>query len=491
MDASRLDGSSLPKELWNIVFRMLTVRQAKRAGAVCKSWRSRWADCITDIEVLDGDEIFLKNVCREVIPSKITSFLTDVVVDQIIGSYLETFPNLRVLKARFEDNNFSTLQANLSKLTDLDMDLCNAYETVSIAHIEGLVNNNTRLTALILRVRTDKLLPSFMKLTNLRQLSLVDNGRNTANIHVSNSTCLTKLAILAKTLDSNIMHEISNKLPNLESLLVDEDAREGFDWSWLKNMTNLKYLDYRPQNTTNEVIKFIGALKKLNVLKFGTSYSHQPANFAPLGALTNLESLYIQMHTSHKNQNESFIGNLINLKILKIMVGPLSGFSDLGLLKNLKELQLDICNASQIMQINRLDNLKSLSIGGPDLKDFPWRRLKLNSLEKLEVKSDVFEFIPWRSLPSLSDLSIRQPSAASAKEFQQLSRLTRLKFLPSLSEGWPDDRMVFLTVLVSLRELETYGAKKYAKTVFANMPQLSLIEPPEGRYYYYFANVLD
>lgn len=230
-----------------------------------------------------------------------------------------------------------------------------------------------------------------MKLTNLRQLSLVDNGRNTANIHVSNSTCLTKLAILAKTLDSNVMHEISNKLPNLESLLVDEDAREGFDWSWLKNMTNLKYLDYRPQNTTNEVIKFIGALKKLNVLKFGTSYSHQPANFAPLGALTNLESLYIQMHTSHKNQNESFIGNLINLKILKIMVGPLSGFSDLGLLKNLKELQLDICNASQIMQINRLDNLKSLSIGGPDLKDFPWRRLKLNSLEKLEVKSDVFE----------------------------------------------------------------------------------------------------
>ena len=226
---------------------------------------------------------------------------------------------------------------------------------------------------------------------NLRQLSLVDNGRNTANIHVSNSTCLTKLAVLAKTLDSNVMHEISNKLPNLESLLVDEDAREGFDWSWLKNMTNLKYLDYRPQNTTNEVIKFIGALKKLNVLKFGTSHSRQPANFTPLGALTNLESLYIQMHTSHKNQNESFIGNLINLKILTIMVGPLSGFSDLGSLKNLKELQLDICNASQIMQINRLDNLKSLSIGGPDLKNFPWRRLKLNSLEKLEVKGDVFE----------------------------------------------------------------------------------------------------
>lgn len=81
-------------------------------------------------------------------------------MDQIIGSYLETFPNLRVLKARFEDNHFSTLQANLSKLTDLDMDLRNAYETISIAHIEGLVNNNTQLTALTLRVRTDKLLPS-------------------------------------------------------------------------------------------------------------------------------------------------------------------------------------------------------------------------------------------------------------------------------------------------------------------------------------------
>jgi hypothetical protein len=94
-------------------------------------------------------------------------------------------------------------------------------------------------------------------------------------------------------------------------------------------------------------------------------------------------------------------------------------------------------------------------------------------------------------LPSLSDLSIRQPGAALAKEFQQLSRLTRLKFLPSLSEGWPDDRMVFLTVLVSLRKLEMYGVKKYAKTVFTNMPQLTLVEPPKELYYYYLANVID
>lgn len=195
------------------------------------------------------------------------------------------------------------------------------------------------------------------------------------------------------TLDPAMMHEISKKLPSLEWFTVDEKSQtppEDFDWSWLERFSNLTYLAYRPQNTTNAVLRSFSALKKLKILNFSTAQSEDPADFGPLATLTNLESLYIQMNKQHRNLNESVIGDLIKLQILTVMEGPIRGFTEISRLTNLIELQLDTCAYNQIIQVHNLTSLKSLSVGGPDLLNFPWRNLKLDSVEKLELKGDLF-----------------------------------------------------------------------------------------------------
>lgn len=94
------------------------------------------------------------------IPSKITSLLTNAVVDPTTSSYIEKFHNLRTMKFRVYHNIFPGLQAQLSKLTALDICVRYATEAVSRVHIEDFINNNTKLTDLTVRVHSNAHMPS-------------------------------------------------------------------------------------------------------------------------------------------------------------------------------------------------------------------------------------------------------------------------------------------------------------------------------------------
>jgi hypothetical protein len=187
----------------------------------------------------------------------------------------------------------------------------------------------------------------------------------------------------------------------LERLDISTVIENDFDYSFLKNLQNLKHLSLgicvlnkKSSNTVN-----VGSLVKLKT--FSVEFNQQ---FCGLENCLNIERLFLG---DFKQSDLNTISCLPNLKTLRIKESTISELSGIESFKNLESALFGHCKRlKDVKAINGLQNLSKLTFSNcPKIKTVN----TLNQLPRLEMlelidckEIDTFNFI--NHLPNLQNL---------------------------------------------------------------------------------------
>ena len=210
----------------------------------------------------------------------------------------------------------------------------------------------------------------------------------------------TKLyEVLLSQVDENKdgLLELSELQQTRSLLLWDEEIT---DISGLEYFTNLEYISLSSLNITNEQLKVISKLTKLNELGL-RNMDIDDISF--LADLDELESLYI---SDTEVSDLSALSNMTNLKCLVMSSDKIVDLSPLSGLENLEELSLRDNQIINISPLATLKNLRTLDLENNIICDISPLYV-LQNLENLDAKNNKLEsFSGVTNFESLTELSL-------------------------------------------------------------------------------------
>ena len=210
----------------------------------------------------------------------------------------------------------------------------------------------------------------------------------------------TKLyEVLLSQVDENKdgLLELSELQQTRSLLLWDEEIT---DISGLEYFTNLEYISLSSLNITNEQLKVISKLTKLNELGL-RNMDIDDISF--LADLDELESLYI---SDTEVSDLSALSNMTNLKCLVMSSDKIVDLSPLSGLENLEELSLMDNQIINISPLATLKNLRTLDLENNIICDISPLYV-LQNLENLDAKNNKLEsFSGVTNFESLTELSL-------------------------------------------------------------------------------------
>jgi Leucine-rich repeat (LRR) protein len=241
---------------------------------------------------------------------------------------------------------------------------------------------------------------------------------------------------LGREIDDQILGEIIEKFPNLETLTLYGNQITNKGISKLTELKNLKALHLHCDLLTDKDLLVIGQLSKLETLTSDSLRNVTEDGIQELQSLSNLQSLCLGYCPGISDKTLDGIGRLPNLKTLKLAACDItnSGLHALTKSSRLQELHLHSCTlitdagleALQKSPLQKLtlsfSNIKNEGLS--HLKQCPLTHLSLNNGKNLE-DAGLEHLI---GLP-LEELDIGKCTKITDVGLQYISELTKLTSL--------------------------------------------------------------